>query len=50
MGRVTGGSKGHPYIWHGHPLSHHTYKPLDAPLGEERMVREEQRFDQADSL
>lgn len=24
MDRVTGGIKGHPDIWHGHPLSHHT--------------------------
>ena len=41
MGRVTGGIKGHPYIWHGHPLSHHIWKPLDAPSGEEE--REAQR-------
>lgn len=33
--RVTNGIIGHPYIWHGHPLSHHTWKPSDANSGEE---------------
>lgn len=43
---VTGGIKGHPYIWHSHSLSHYTWKALDAPSGEEKVeAREGQRFD-----
>lgn len=34
--KVTGSIKGHPSIWHGHPLSHHIWKPLDAPLERKR--------------
>ena len=48
---VTGGMKGHPYLWHSHLLSHHTWKPLDAPPGRRREKPwEGQRCDQPNSL
>lgn len=31
----AGGVKEHPYLWHDYSLSHHIWKPLGVPSGEE---------------